>query len=404
MQYSYLIYDEVGLSVVPAQLRPLARYFSDQQASVRVFGFVSLRDYVFAAKRRAIVNRYIDTHTGKSMPLTLLPKLGVFISVLLLGLAAGCNLKGILHCRGPVATRVALLAKRWQLIQAKVIFDVRGVAPEEWEFANGYGKRFYRTIIGWLTFYEAFALHKADGALFVTQQLQTHFENKYRVQPKHSLVVPCYLDSLVHARHERAELDQKLVDTMRARSLVMVYSGSFAPWQMAAETVQLFRAVCAKKNDALLAIFTTHQQQFRHLLGRYDIGEENYVVRQVPSEQLGGYFKLASLGVMLRQSHVLNEVAFPVKFAEYLYAGLPVLTTEAVPACAAMVKDNQLGVVVDPDVANWVDAAVQTILQWLRENAPADSAKRCHQFASQQLSFDRYAEDYNRFFEAINSR
>jgi glycosyltransferase involved in cell wall biosynthesis len=60
------------------------------------------------------------------------------------------------------------------------------------------------------------------------------------------------------------------------------------------------------------------------------------------------YLATADIGFILRQTDPLNTVASPVKFAEYLAAGLAVVTSPGLEDPSLQVQQNGLGVVVSP--------------------------------------------------------
>ena len=57
---------------------------------------------------------------------------------------------------------------------------------------------------------------------------------------------------------------------------------------------------------------------------------------------------IADLAYLIRDDLKLNHHAFPTKFAEYLASGVPVITTPYIHTIAPMVKNNDLGEVIEP--------------------------------------------------------
>ena len=49
---------------------------------------------------------------------------------------------------------------------------------------------------------------------------------------------------------------------------------------------------------------------------------------------------------------MVNQVAAPIKFLEYLSCGVNVIMTNAVPSYAKLVKENNVGTVVDMNAEN----------------------------------------------------
>jgi len=68
----------------------------------------------------------------------------------------------------------------------------------------------------------------------------------------------------------------------------------------------------------------------------------------------------SDLGVLVRDSTVGSLVACPVKFPEYLAAGLPVLATRGIGEVDAILRDRGVGVSLDPSATS----------EWPRHLAP----------------------------------
>ena len=68
----------------------------------------------------------------------------------------------------------------------------------------------------------------------------------------------------------------------------------------------------------------------------------NYYVHQ---KDVINYLKIADYGVLIRDQSDTNKVAAPVKFAEYLYAGLEVIISENLGDYENFVKINNCGIV-----------------------------------------------------------
>jgi glycosyltransferase involved in cell wall biosynthesis len=99
------------------------------------------------------------------------------------------------------------------------------------------------------------------------------------------------------------------------------------------------------------------------------------------------YLAAGDLGLLLRDPHPVNRVASPVKFAEYLAAGLPVLVSPGVGDAAAIVERERVGFVHRPRRA----------LGAVMAQVAADRAGygvRCREAARRLFDSDRYQDVY----------
>lgn len=119
---------------------------------------------------------------------------------------------------------------------------------------------------------------------------------------------------------------------------VIVYSGNLVtPWQLPEETVRLFCQIRLIRADAHLFVLSPepdHRFILPHL-ERAGIMTDDYQLRSATYEEVPGYLCAADVGIILREKHLMNEVASPGKMGEYLLSGLPVIMTESVGEYAA---------------------------------------------------------------------
>ncbi len=95
---------------------------------------------------------------------------------------------------------------------------------------------------------------------------------------------------------------------------------------------------------------------------RAGVRERVHVLPYVPQAQVPGYLASADLGLVCRRATPDGEVALPAKVAEYLHAGLPVVTTE-VRAVRALVHRHGVGTVCPAGDAPALAEAVRDALE-----------------------------------------
>jgi glycosyltransferase involved in cell wall biosynthesis len=83
----------------------------------------------------------------------------------------------------------------------------------------------------------------------------------------------------------------------------------------------------------------------------------------------------ADAGFMLRDTRELNRVASPVKFAEYLAAGLAVVASPGTGEASGLIEQHRLGSLVDPLQLDRGAAQLRALLQTLSVEREAIRAK-----------------------------
>ncbi len=223
-------------------------------------------------------------------------------------------------------------------------------------------------------------LPRVGAVVVVSERMAEYCRREYGV--RRTVLVPCCVHLSRFGCHGADR------DGMRARlgvsdRFVFVYSGGAAAWQCVSETVQFYRFAQGLMPHAFLLVLTPDVEEWRRALGVLDPAA--YLVLTVPHLEVGQYLAVADAGLLLRKRSVINEVSSPVKFAEYLACGLPVVTSPYVGDYSAAVDTWRVGVVLDPADASTWPAAVRGV-QALEEDA--GTGARCRG-AGERLSWEQ---------------
>lgn len=233
-----------------------------------------------------------------------------------------------IHGRTEYSTAVAAIIRSF--IQFTLIWDARGDTISEFENKTSQMQAPFRwlaplkrnAIKKWLNV----AAKRCDRAIFVSQALR-------ELQAPHldllkTAIIPCLADEQLFY------FDQTLRTKVRSRlgykeeDIVIIYSGSVAPWQCVPQTVKLMQHAIEANSRCHALIVTSHPQVFQALIP--PALQKRFTVTSGVLKEMNGFLNAADVGVMLRERNRINWVASPVKFAEYSLAGLPVVTTDAV--------------------------------------------------------------------------
>jgi hypothetical protein len=294
----------------------------------------------------------------------------------------------IVHARGHDACRLALGVRRTHPA-TRVIFDVRGEAEAELRYeANGTPAPTVQRSIDAARQLERRALTEADLWFCVSERLRNHLRRLYPdLAEDKVVVVPCA------ASTKKFHFDAPLRATMRARLgvradvPVLIYVGQLIRYEMPEATAALVLAAQQVWPNLHLIVATPHVAQATRLLAG-SLPSARYTVVHAAHHEINGYLNAADVGLLIREPHLLNEVACPTKFGEYAVTGLPVVLTEHIGDCSAYVRNHYEGIVLDgPD-----DTA--TLLARLSFLAPHDEEARRRRGALAQRHFSREAYEH----------
>jgi len=233
-----------------------------------------------------------------------------------------------IHCRTEYAASVAGFLKATK--NFKLIWDCRGDTESEFLLQ----RRQWHGVKRMLSFMKLYAIKlrswwaskQADEAIFVSDALRKlHNKETHNYRPT---VIPSvasseyfYFDSAV-----RAVTRNKL--HFRPSDKIFVYSGSLAPWQCFAETMELIKKFIEQNFNFKAVILTPNISTIQQFLR--DFPRDRLICTSTTLTEVNAYLNAADFGLLLRRPGPINRVASPTKFAEYCLAGLPVITTDAV--------------------------------------------------------------------------
>ena len=125
---------------------------------------------------------------------------------------------------------------------------------------------------------------------------------------------------------------------------VIAYSGGLEmKWHVPKLLFNFFRQVDASLPNAFFLVLTNDIELGQRHFERFGISEKNYLVRSADNREVHKYLNAADLGTLLRENHMMNKVASPTKFAEYLMCGLSVVITPGVGDFSALVQEYSWG-------------------------------------------------------------
>ncbi len=186
---------------------------------------------------------------------------------------------------------------------------------------------------------DAYALRKVAGVIYVSDAMKEYYENKYGVRTK-SIVVPCL-----------SEFANSKVENVERIPNSFVYIGGLSVWQCFDEILKLYAKI--RTNKSVFHIITLNTEAARKKVIDIIGDDKNIDIYGITDRtQIPATLNKFEYGFLIRKNDVVNQVAAPIKFLEYLSCGVNVIMTDAVPSYAKLVKENNVGTVVDMNAEN----------------------------------------------------
>jgi hypothetical protein len=232
-----------------------------------------------------------------------------------------------LHCHNFYSVYLAWLSSS-QSVKSQIIYEIHGTTTFEKLHRN---RNIYEALVKMPFFYlaEVVAPLLAHKLMPVSDRLTKYYPT-LRLRPR--VCIPRY----VLIEDEKAEssayveLSKQIAAYRRNGHKVVVYSGGTSKWQMCVETIKLMGRLAEMCNYRCV-VLTGDPRTFRSMLYEHAVNAESFTVVALQKHEVISALKLCDLGLLLRDDYILNEVASPTKLYEYLYAGLAIVVTPAVP-------------------------------------------------------------------------
>jgi glycosyltransferase involved in cell wall biosynthesis len=303
----------------------------------------------------------------------------------------------LVHGRSHVGAAMALVAKL--LRGAKVLFDVRGLLADEYADVGHWtrGGVKYRLTKAM----ERVLFGHADALIMLTEAIKADLvrtDPVLRQRASDIEVIPCCVEVerfVSNAEARRAERHRRNWGGRR----VLAYVGKLGTWYLVKEMAQFFAA--ARLEDSLFFFQVLTQSEpspMRRALEDAGVPPEAFDIGRVEPEEVARVLCAADAGISFIRSCYSKRSSSPTKVAEYLAAGLPVVSTRGIGDCDAILARPNLGITVERlDELDYRRAA-RDLLRLLDDPA---TPILCRDFAERELSLSRiggprYASVYER--------
>lgn len=261
----------------------------------------------------------------------------------------------IIHCRGPIATYMAIKSMRNNKKKKQILFDCRGIIVEELDLiSRGFLKRLilpirkieYRAV-------EKYAARNADVVLAVSEKMSEYLEVQYGRRA--DIVNPCIVEKgrFIFSQDNRRVFRHSL--GIPDNTVVFIYIGGAQKWQRLDMLGEWYRK--SMPQNARLIIGTHDVEQLQVESG-IDLQDKRVIIRKAVNHlEIPSYLSAADFGVIFRDDSIVNRVASPIKLSEYLASGLKVITNQI----SYQMFDSDSVMIISPDQDRYTDYALSSI-------------------------------------------
>lgn len=307
----------------------------------------------------------------------------------------------ILHCRSHWSALVGMQVSREMRARgrrAAMVYDMEGVAAEEARYAAsmaGEGGLKSRLRTSFIHHIEQKGLRAADRVVAVSANMREFIAVEYGVPRNRVGVVQSTTNRDIFFIDPDAGAAAREELEIAADATVVMYNGSFAPYQRPDLFMRLFGEVLTVNPDAILLIVSRQAERARELVAGAGLPEASTRLTSTEYDQMRRYLNAADWGICLRDDDIVNRAASPTKVAEYLCCGTPVVVTPWVGDYADLATTEDLGIVID------AQAPETEAVTAIAAQPPDERKERCAEWAAANLTHQSALSTYRRIYEKL---
>ena len=235
----------------------------------------------------------------------------------------------IIHARSYLPAAVARAA-RILTPGSRFIFDCRGLLGDEYvDFGHWQRGSFnYRL----LKSAERYLFGSADAVVCLTERLSRWLRDEEQLVAAATpvAVIPCCVDMARFTVDETARARSRAALGASDDRFVLAYAGTLGAWYCEPQMAELF-AMLRRRRPALFAVFTrADSEKLRAELRRRGIAAGDVIVQSGSQHDMPALLAGADAAVSFAEPRFSKIASSPVKVAEYLAVGLPVVVNRGV--------------------------------------------------------------------------
>ncbi len=253
----------------------------------------------------------------------------------------------VFHVRGHIPAPIGAIAKIF--CGGKMLFDIRGFMPEEYTDAGVWQEASY--VYKLVKRLEKWLMKKADGFVVLTEKAREILfpesaETGFDKFDRPVEVIPCCIDA---KRFESAEIPER--ETIRREmnlqgKQVFVYVGSFGGWYLTDEMVRFFAQAYRRNPDSFTIILTQRDvEKIQKTLSETGLNENDFLVQSVSHTEVPRFLKASDVAISFIRTCYSKQSSSPTKIAEYLAAGLPIISNSGVGDLDALIENEKVGAI-----------------------------------------------------------
>ena len=294
----------------------------------------------------------------------------------------------LIHARSYIPAAVALIVSR--ITRVPFIFDMRALWPEELIIADRLrrGSLIHRAIVA----AERACLAKSSGVISLTHAAAAYLKSEYPVELKNQrlVVIPTC-----------ADLDRftPSVNKRHGPNVHGCIGTVLSGWFRTDLLASWINVVAVRDPSAQFEIVTRDDALLvRKALDPTNNLSERLNISSQPSKDMPDVLRVHDLSIMFFFSGLSKLGSAPTRLAEVLGCGLPVVANEGVGDVAEIIRENNVGVIIEGESEEDIHNAFNTLHNLMQD---IDLSIRCRAAAKAIFSLESGTEVYGNIYTEI---
>lgn len=398
MKILYISYDALTDFVSGSQVIPYLEGLAKTGHEITLLSFEKIKKwpggydaYSRKLKDSGIERLRLKYHKEPAIPATLFDIMqGVFAGI---QLSRRRKIEAI-HTRGYIAACIGFALK--YILRTKVIFDMRGFWADEKVDAGNWSRNgvTYKTVKR----LEKIFISRADEIVVLTEEAKRYISENYSVTADIA-VIPCCVDTSLFG----SDLPGSALDTGKVPGKrVVLYVGNLGSFYNTGKIFSFFSFLKTMDNAFFLRIISGYEKDLLAKTAEANnVREPDYSVERLDHKDMPEAFSAAEISLIFYNRKLSGIGCFPIKFAESLASGVPVIINAGIGDCDRIVTDNRVGAVLKYYSKAEYERAFSMIERFNTERSGV--RQRCRETALRLFSLDAGVKKYEDVYGKIRS-
>jgi glycosyltransferase involved in cell wall biosynthesis len=319
-------------------------------------------------------------------PSIFLSRIRGYIEMLLLNKIISDQEIDIIHCH----SRFAFMQYK-KKISIPIVFDMHGAVEELFIKESGLINQRYKKFS---LFLEKFVINNSECIISVSEGLEEHWLKDFPDYAGKKAIVPCAVDLNYFPLSARDRKKNREKFGIEDNQPIFLYAGSAKFYQRIDLVISLYKAIAESNKLArfLLIIPSSDVEKVQELvkLQKSDLVEKIEII-STKHDDIHKLMQIADFGILIRDDILINNVASPTKFGEYLSMGLPVIASPYVYQVKNAITDFNIGYLitdinVDSHFSDFINNVMTSRHTW---------SKKCSTYVKDHYSWGVMGEKIN---------